>query len=280
MNNAETKVGIEIETSKHDEGLVRATFAAGLIAHGHKCGYHCGRSCCAHDEHRPNILTAQEDCSVASEFITRPIRLGNAGAWSQLQTFGGILAEHRAEADPMSNTGCHVHVDAAVLDALPTRNVRNERVDGREQLAQFFFPLQDSLEIFAGGALSSVRDYNQRITQSSSYRTRTQWLNLRRGTETVEFRLWNGSTSPWRWRMYAGISAGMVAAVADGKRIDGRRRVPTLTKALRGYLDDETLDLMGRQAIHNLKLHPKNPDGSFAEPVAEPEPARNEDWLW
>ena len=275
MINGAMKVGIEIELTGYDSPLIWAAFDAGLTAKSEKCSYHCPYACCAHEESRGNILTVQDDCTVAAEFISRPIRLGDASSWEKMGAFAGLLTDYRAYAEPNDNTGCHVHVEALELDSLPTRNVRNSRVDGREQLAQFFFPLQDSLEIFAGGQYNKVRRYNARISQDSDWRTRQSWLNLRRGTDTVEFRLWNGSVSAWRWRMFAGISAGMVAAVADGKTIDGRRRIPTLTQALRGYLDDETLDLMGRQAIHNLKLHPKNPDGTFARPEEEQEELSN-----
>ena len=271
MINGNTLSGIEIELTGYEPELIRAAYDAGLTANPHKCSYHCGYAgCCGHDENRANLLTVQDDCTVAAEFITRPFRLGDSEAWQKLELFSGLLTDFRAYAEPNDNTGCHVHIDAGVLDALPSRNVRNKRINGREQLAQFFFPLQDSLEIFAGGQYNKVRAYNRRITQSDAYRARGEWLNLNPGRPTVEFRLWNGSVSMWRWRMFAGISAGMVAAVADGKTIDGRRKTPTLTQALRGYLDDETLDLIGRQAIHNLKLHPKNDDGSFARPDDEP----------
>jgi len=175
-----------------------------------------------------------------------------------------VMRQARAEVLPLEDTGCHVHVGAHVLDDMPSRELFEESTgvgeafegDGREQLAQAFFYLQESFRPFASGSESEVRGYNRTIGWGRHYRCRSDWLNLNRHRQTVEFRLWNGSMTPWRWRMYAGISAAMVTAVADGLNpyVACERANLPLADALREWLDSETLMLMGQQLMYRATL--------------------------
>ena len=241
-------VGLEVEVTGGAEEAVEVAHDEGLTADDSLHSYHCDCSSCEHDEYRVNIVTAQNDCTVSGEFITRPIRMGDAGSWSDLERLSAVFAWTGAYADPHESTGCHVHVSAALLDTLPTVEDEDsgEGWDGREQLAQFFVPLQNDIAMYARGAVDRVRDYNHPIGTDPRYRPREGWLHLRRRSQTVEFRLWNGTTAAWRWRMYAGISSALVMAV-----VQQRPPVPNGTpvlEALAGLLDDETLALMERQA--------------------------------
>jgi hypothetical protein len=171
--------------------------------------------------------------------------MGDAGSWAQLEKAGAVFASVGAYADPEESTGCHVHVGAEGLDTLDNFELEGYEWCGRERLAQFFHPLQKDIANYARGSVGAVRGYNRPIDASPRYRNREGWLHLRKGSPTVEFRLWNGTTTAWRWRMYAGISAALVLATMEG-RPPADVGTP-LTAALDGILDDETLALMVRQ---------------------------------
>ena len=239
-------VGLEIEITGGARDAVSRGYDMGLTGADSLHSYHCSCRTCTPDMDRDNILAAQEDCTVDGEFITRPIFMGDADSWALLDRASAMFARVGAYADPSENTGCHVHVGAALLDELPTVETDDgEEWDGREQLAQWFIPLQEDLTNYARGLDDGVRDYNYPLDKCTRYRRREDWLNLRRRTPTVEFRVWNGTTAAWRWRMYAGISAAMVLAT-----LEGRTPMPdgTLVRdALDGLLDDETLLLMALQ---------------------------------
>lgn len=258
METLSLTVGLEIEvTGGGGDALERLWEPLGIDRHPH--AYHCScRSQCSHDVDRPNIVTVQDDCTVEMEYITRPIVLGDSESWEALGMVGDVFRQSRTYADPMENTGQHVHVGAGyALDELPERRARDHEgvvfmADGREQLAQYFIPLQEALRPYMAASVSDVRDYNHPLTRNRWNRDRQGWLNLNRGRQTVEIRGWNGSIVPWRWRMSAGISAAMCAAVLDGAR-PTRKAKPTLAGELGKHLDDETRELMSRQMFYRLK---------------------------
>lgn len=257
MTTLEMTVGLEIETT--GGGLDALSVIADMVGiDRHPHSYHCDcRDQCEARFDRPNIVTAQDDCSVELEYITRPIVLGDSESWQELEEVGRVFRIHRTFADPTEDTGQHVHVGARnTLDLLPERSMPDGHggrfmADGREQLAQFFVPLQETLRPFFAASAEDVRHYNGPIGRSPRYRTRTGWLNLNYHRPTVEFRGWNGSVVPWRWRMSAGISAAMVAAVMDGARPTRKVR-PTLVGVLGKHLDNETRELMTRQLFYRL----------------------------
>lgn len=257
MNTLDLSVGLEIEvTGGGYEALQQLWEPLGIDSHPHS--YHCRcRAQCYPSFDRANVVTAQDDCTVEMEYITRPIVLGDAQSWRELAMVGEAFRQSRTYADPYERTGQHVHVGAGeLLDELPRRRVRSSdgelfEADGREQLAQFFVPLQDALRPYLAASAENVRDYNQPLSRDRWRRDRTGWLNLNRGAPTVEVRGWNGSIVPWRWRMSAGISAALCAAVLDGAR-PTRKAKPTLAGVLGKHLDDETRELMSRQMFYRL----------------------------
>jgi len=256
MDTLSLSVGLEIEvTGGGADALQTLSRTIGIDRYTHS--YHCQcREQCAPSFDRPNIVTAQDDCTVEMEFITRPFYLGDNDSWRQLGIVGDAFREARTYADPSAATGGHVHVGAALLDELPHRmmscgNLPRFDADGREQLAQFFYPLQEALRPYLAASAEDVRDYNHPISRDWRYRDRTGWLNLRRGAPTIEVRGWNGSVVPWRWRMAAGISAALVAAVLDGARPTRKAR-PVLSSVLGKHLDQETRELMSRQMFYRL----------------------------
>jgi hypothetical protein len=258
MDTLKLSVGLEIETTGGGENaLPHIADLIGIDDRLHSYHCECDRQC-SHRFDRENIVTAQNDCSVEMEYITRPIVLGDAGSWQELEEVGHVFRQYRTYANPNDNTGQHVHVGAIdTLDTLPERmiDLRGEggriSADGREQFAQFFVPLQEALRPYFAASVEDVRDYNHPISRDYRYRSRTGWLNLNRGRKTVEIRGWNGSVVPWRWRMSAGISAAMVAAVMDGAR-PTRKDKPTLAGVLGKHIDDETRELMSRQMFYRL----------------------------
>ena len=257
MTTLDITTGLELEvTGGGADALAMMWETLGIDRYPHS--YHCPcRSQCDHDIDRPNVVTVQDDCTVEMEYITRPIRLGDADSWRELDYVGSVFRQARTYADPMANTGQHVHVGVGFdLDALPERRARDIdgtvfMADGREQLAQFFIPLQEALRPYFAASVKDVRDYNHPLSRNRWNRDRTGWLNLNRGRKTVEIRGWNGSVVPWRWRMSAGISAAICAAVLDGARPTRKAR-PTLAGELGKHLDDETRELMSRQMFYRL----------------------------
>jgi hypothetical protein len=258
METLSLTVGLELETTGGgSDALEIIADAIGIDHHPHP--YHCGcREQCDARIDRPNIVTAQDDCTVEMEFITRPMVLGDAQAWAELALIGEAFRQSRTYADPHENAGQHVHVGAGyALDELTPRRARDFdgevfMADGREQLAQLFIPLQEALRPYMAASVDDVREYNHPLSKNRWNRPRQAWLNLNYNRPTVEIRGWNGSIVPWRWRMSAGISAAMCAAVLDGAR-PTRKAKPTLAGELGKHLDDETRELMSRQMFYRLK---------------------------
>lgn len=256
MSTLDITTGLEVEVTGGGADALAMMWEALEIDH-YPHSYHCTcRAQCSHDIDRPNVVTVQDDCTVEMEYITRPIRLGDANSWAELDYVGEVFRQARTFADPMRNTGQHVHVGVGyALDELPERRVRADgeyfMADGREQLAQYFIPLQETLRPFMAASVKDVRDYNYPLTWDRWNRNRNGWLNLNRGSQTVEIRGWNGSVVPWRWRMSAGISAAICAAVLDGARPTRKAR-PTLVGELGKHLDPETRELMSRQMFYRL----------------------------
>ena len=238
-------VGLELEVTGGAREAVSLAYDRGLVASDYLHSYHCSCSDCEPDIDRATIATAQNDCTVDGEFITRPMFMGDTESWAQMERLAVVFAASGTYADPMESTGCHVHVGAEGLDLLDPIELEDREWCGRERLAQFFVPLQNDIGAYARGASHRVRGYNSPIGSSPRYRTREGWLHLRKGSPTVEFRLWNGTTAAWRWKMYAGISAAIVLATMEGRPPcpDGT----TLVDALDGLLDGEMLELMERQ---------------------------------
>lgn len=260
MDTLKLSVGLEIEvTGGGSEALDILWEPLGIDSSPHSYHCHCTWQCRPTFD-RSNIVTVQDDCTVEMEYITRPMYLGDSGSWAELATVGEAFRQCRTYADPAASTGQHVHVGVGeALDAMPMRKVRNVEngswfwATGREQLAQYFIPLQEALRPYFAAAAGDVRSYNHPLTKNPHYRSRQGWLNLNdTGEETVEFRGWNGSVVPWRWRMSAGISAAICAAVLDGAR-PTRRLKPTLAGELGKHLDSETRELMSRQMFYRLK---------------------------
>src|SRR4051812_27869610 len=108
-------VGMELEIGSGAKALADTLNAMGsrYLPAG-VCDYHCGCSDCSHDPERYNLWTAQEDCSVDGEFISKPLAIYSDAFEDAVRAMGEALFKSRAIPD--DSAGNHVHVDRRDFD--------------------------------------------------------------------------------------------------------------------------------------------------------------------
>lgn len=241
------RFGFEFEVSAGASDLARRLYSLGMLPYEGLHPYHCDCDECEADPNRAHVYHAQQDCTVAGEFISRPLHWGDDETHNAIATLSREAIAARATAD--RNAGCHVHVSAHLLD-------QSQRADIMRTMLAYL----DEYGTLAGGKAKAVRGYNGTIDGFANYWNddryllsgRSSWLN-NSGFNTVEFRLWNGTVTDWRVRMYAGVSLATVLAVLDGN-VPDRNPNNTLADHLADYLPDDVPELMKRQRDYVTNL--------------------------
>lgn len=248
--------GIEIEVANNGPDLASELFDRGLCGTNHLHDYHCSCDVCDHDPRRPTPWTAQQDCTVAGEFISKPLEFGSAEFAAATEGLSAAMLDlNVSPGQRRQNVGGHVHVDAS--DFGPANSVQ------RWRLRRLFLRYQDEMGMLASASQQEVRDYNPRMRSwneerfwstdcEPSYRSiEGGWLRSV-SMKTIEFRLWNSTRLEWRMHLHAGISVGMATAALDWRNlppVDRSDATPLLVRLL-PYLDERTLELANRQMAY------------------------------
>lgn len=160
--------GFECEIAEGASDVLASLHSARLIPSARLHSYHCACEDCSHDPDRPNPLTAQEDCTVDGEVISKPLVYGSDEADRTIAGMAGALASGRGR--PGDEAGFHVHVS------------HEDMSDGEKVLLyRMFLRYQDDLAALASGQFGAVRDYNRPLAVEhlfSSYaRYRTDYCD-------------------------------------------------------------------------------------------------------
>lgn len=241
------RFGIELELNGGAQEVVAALYERRLIGDDSIHDYHCG---CEHCDHwrgpQGAPFTAQHDCTVAVELISRVLRHGAKNTSRYISALATCLMSARAVADATSGDGAgnHVHVDMRDLDNA-----------ARVRLLRLFGHHQDELGVLASGPDGHVRGYNRRLSPDdwqgvkpdSMYYGCHAWLSIGPHQETAEFRLWNSTRAEWRLRLHSDVSVALVNAAADGADIDEER---SLVDVISPYVTPETFGYLLLQSTY------------------------------
>lgn len=261
LSNDPIRCGTELELSHGIAGVIDHLGAADMVTATHPHDYHCTCSDC--DCTRAQGWTVQSDCSLprgGGEFITPILTFGSDNYNRHMFAMGRSMVLGRPVAD--HHGGNHVHVDQRAMDGA-----------GLHRLYRLFLRYQDhELDILARAGANTVRSYNERNSSGGYYGNRNPvgnfwapWTDeddeqstrydglldhrrcygswLRTTGRTVEFRLWNATTSEWRLRLHVGLSVAMVNAARNGEWVEQDDPRP-FAEVIEPYADDETLSYM------------------------------------
>lgn len=266
--------GSEHEFATGANPLARELHARNLTGEAQLHDYHCRCSLCDHSLDRANVFTAQRDCTVAIEVISKPLPFGSDEHFAAYEDLADAVAT--SGAGVASNAGNHVHVNREDMDAA-----------AEWRLARILARYQEDLDYIARAGDSNVRGYNRRhVTDGrcscpalgQSEPDRWGWRNnvrhevreclwaddaptttgdygpgffetgtwFRRCARTYEFRLWNATTVAWRMFLHSAMSVALVEAAVHGVVVnaDDPRELP---EVIGEYLHPDALPLMVRQ---------------------------------
>lgn len=231
-----TTVGIECEVGHGIANVLDELADAGLVPEPRLHSYHCGCGTC-HYTNTDYPFAAQADCTVAGEIISKVFEYGTDAFDTAVAGLARCLVAGRARAH--GQTGFHVHVGFPDDQAARTR------------LYAMAVYWQDDLHELGGGPDAVIRAYNYPLNRQWLEGDRNPvkgfWLAYRPDIGTIEFRLWDGTTSEFRMRLAVGLSVAMVRAALDGvTATEQSALVPTLAP----YLDAETLGGVLAQSLH------------------------------
>lgn len=188
--------------------LINRAYSNGLIAENNRHSYHCDCDSCDYRRDDP-LMTAQSDCTVAVEFVSRIIDLNNFDQaaldiqrWVEMMEYwdedGGWMP------DGSTSCGNHVHVSAdgdeneGVWHGTTVRRNAHDHVNA-------LYAAFDWVDIADGGC-GKIRGYNSKPGRTNEYGG--NWLSDR-GYGTFEHRLWNTPREPRRLWAHIGISLGL-----------------------------------------------------------------------
>ncbi len=229
-------VGFELEYmgirpgSAAEASLGRDLYAAGLTDTPHKKGYHAHRT--------PGKWSFENDGSVDGEIIS-PIIRDDPEYWEGLRELTEILRRHGARLG--RNVGGHIHVDAGPLDTSARRAIKFGRIwraneallygmgaaftigshrgtTYARQMSDYQAQAADAVPRAPDGTRSEYHEFLARISGSSRY-SGFNLSNIWTGrSNTVEFRIPNGSFDPVVLQQRARLAAGMVEAARHWKQ--------------------------------------------------------------
>lgn len=234
-------VGVECEIGIGGGRVVELLAERGLVADDYLHDYHCGCGSCTPHRSGP-VFTAQEDSTVSAEVISKVLEYGTTEFDTAITALAGCLVDGRAETH--DDTGFHVHVALTGDDP-----------DARMRLYRMVGQWEDELQAVAGGADGTVRGYNAPLRywlESASQFDwhldpgKDSWLAYRPDHGTVEFRLWDGTTSEFRMRLAVGLSVALMDAAENNASFEG---LP-MAEVLADYLDDDTFAALLAQLAH------------------------------
>lgn len=172
--------------------------------------YHCGCGQCSYDRETP-LMTAQEDCSVGIEFVSRILH-ADTDAPSVLELIDAYEAACRRaywRPDGYEDCGNHIHVSSrGTDDGAGVEYGRTRRLQATNLIASLFNV--GRWDKVAAGGCNRLRDYNgekprkRPVDNVIDSEASTSWL--RDGYNTLEFRLWNTPKIADRIAAHAGIS--------------------------------------------------------------------------
>lgn len=187
--------------------LIHRAYANDLIAENARHSYHCDCDSCDYRRSGP-LMTAQSDCTVGVEFVSRIIDLNEFDHPARdIQTWVEMMENWDEDGGwmPDGHTSCgnHVHVssdgdDRACWAESPLRQRAYNNINS-------LYAAFDWTNIADGGC-GAIRGYNSKPQRSDRYGG--NWLSDR-GYGTFEHRLWNTPREPQRLWAHIGISIGL-----------------------------------------------------------------------
>lgn len=237
--------GIEMEVGSGSADLLEALGLHDIHS------YHCGCDRCYPDRPGPDF-TAQEDCTVDAEFISRILPYNDEGM-EAIEDLGEAVRKARCGYGGFRDVGLHIHVGH---EDLPYDD------DAMRRFWRLWFHCENDIERMAAGSRECVRGYNAPVSERHvgapsvevMYRSdewipghtyRDSWVATRTNHSTFEFRVWNSTRATWRIHLAVGVSVALVAAASDGVNVtlDDERTLPDL---LGPYMTDESYAAMLR----------------------------------
>lgn len=187
--------------------LINRAHANNLINDPQRHSYHCDCGDCDYTRDAP-LMTAQNDCTVGVEFVSRIIDLDNFDQAARDIDSWVQMMQHWAEdghwmPDGRATCGNHVHVsaDGDLAGRWEDSELRQRAFHNINAIYAAF----DWIDIADGGC-GSIRGYNQKPQRDHDYGG--SWLSDR-GYGTFEHRLWNTPRDPQRLWAHLGISIGL-----------------------------------------------------------------------
>lgn len=237
--------GMELEVTGGADALAESLYSLGCGNDTRQHNYHCGCNYCDQSFDRSNPWTYQGDPTVDGEFITKPFIFGEDDGREAIAMMGEAVVESRATVGANGmDAGNHVHVvskhltadDGSVMAALllerlvvryqPTLNyiaqAGQPRVRGYNGRPHDYVDLYsvEAVERATVGTESYGRHYFHATGACGDY------VRVRPGSTTTEFRLWNATRSAWRMQLHADLSVAMMAAACNGVNVTANDERP------------------------------------------------------
>lgn len=263
--------GYEYEVAGNGRAVLDVLYNACHVSMSYLHEYHCRCDECEPDNYGPRgewYWSAQEDCTVSAEFVSKILTWGTPTAERAFQIME--RAAVTAGADLSGDSGMHVHVGKPPTEAV----LRDDDGEGRPlafttrqrttwELVRLFVRYQDDLRDIAAGFRGEVRGYNHplRVRDQRFWSTDLSgppdaasphgqaatnalrhvdgsWFSNSHGA-TYEFRLWNTSKAAWRQRLAVAYSVAMTQAAYYGAGVTENDSRP-LEDVIGPYLDAES----------------------------------------
>lgn len=252
--------------------LIERFCGAGLIGDTDQHEYHCDCSTCSYTRSHP-LMTAQTDCTVAVEFVSRICDLRDDDWQNDVHSLVNVMNQWKRDGhwmpDGSYSCGNHVHVshrgdndtgewpEWAVGETTVKRHI------------DALYAVFDWTTVADGGC-GHVRGYNRKPGKNDGY---GNWLSWR--DETAEHRVWNTPREPERLWAHIGLSIALTRwGFAVARSLPGHRfwdtgnyrsgmsdqvydtithNIEDVKHGIRAYIPPGSEFDIARKLIHNLR---------------------------
>lgn len=242
---------------------------AGLIDGREQHDYHCDCSTCDYGRSFP-LMTAQTDCTVAVEFVSRICDLRDNDWLGDVQKLVNVMEKWKQDGhwmpDGTYSCGNHVHVSHQGDNDEEWPLAGDDRVKRHIDALYAVFDWHD----VADGGCGHVRGYNRKPGKTDAY---GNWLSWR--DETAEHRVWNTPREPERLWAHIGLSialtrwgfavaqrlpdhnfwdTGMYRSGMSDEVYDAiSHNIADVKRGITAYIPDGSEFDIARKLIHNLR---------------------------
>lgn len=211
LGGSNNTFGVEIEFVGGDrQAIARELYERGLIPEPRQRSYHTTRT--------PGMWSFETDGSVDGEVVS-PVFRDTPEAWRQIEEVCEVIRRHGGRpVSPDRSIGCHVHIGNVPLDHDNTRF---------QNLINLWRANEDLLyRIGAGGESGGRhRGTSYAVPLANGANITSHYSVINRRSQTIEFRVFNGTLDPKQIQANIRLAHAMVQAAGRMRQVEQPERL-------------------------------------------------------